>query len=85
MEEDSDVIRGRRLTNAESWKLMLPDLPLVDEKILNDILKPFITINEQECEKCPAYEGCVSIAKLQDGTIVKCIYYNKLLEKLKIV
>jgi hypothetical protein len=39
---DSDIIRGRRLTNLESMYLLLPDLPSIDEKILKEVLKPYI-------------------------------------------
>ena len=30
--EDSEIIRGRRLTNAESWALWFPDNPYIGDK-----------------------------------------------------
>lgn len=41
---DTDVIRGRRLTNTESMRLILPDLPIIDEEVLEEILKPYIKV-----------------------------------------
>ena len=46
-EENNDCIRGRRLTNAESMHLMLPDIPDYNDAI-EEICKPFmININEK--------------------------------------
>lgn len=33
--DSDDVIKGRRLTNSESMRLMFPDLPLIDDKVLD--------------------------------------------------
>jgi len=43
-EENADTIRGRRLTDAESMALMLPDLPMIDEKVLEDVLEPYVKL-----------------------------------------
>jgi len=45
---DKDIIRGRRLTNAESYSLSFSEFH-VNEEILEEILKPFI--NEEGIKK----------------------------------
>jgi len=50
MNNSDDVIRGRRLTDRESNMLNYPDLPMMDDKIWNEILAPFI-INEPVKDK----------------------------------
>jgi len=41
MNDNSEYIRGRRLTNAESMYLMFPDLPDYS-KAFEEVLKPFM-------------------------------------------
>lgn len=43
-EENTDIIRGRRLTDTESMRLMLPDLPMIDEKVLEEVLEPYMKV-----------------------------------------
>ena len=47
MKENNDCIRGRRLTNAGSMHMMLPDIPDYSD-ILNEVCKPFIIIDKKE-------------------------------------
>jgi len=43
LESNIDSIKGRRLTNAESMYLLFPDLPLIDDGILEEILNKMIS------------------------------------------
>jgi len=43
LESNVDSIKGRKLTNAESIYLLFPDLPLIDDKILEEILNKMIS------------------------------------------
>ena len=42
--EDSDFIRGRRLTDAESWNLLFPEVPLMTKEI-EDIVEKFANLD----------------------------------------
>jgi len=39
---DIDIIRGRRLTDAESMHLMLPDLPIINEEALEEAIAKYV-------------------------------------------
>ena len=39
--EKSDIIRGHRMTDAESSRFWNPDIPMVDEKVLEEVCEPF--------------------------------------------
>lgn len=81
---NNDKITGRRLTNQESISLTSPDLPIIDEAVLNEVLKPF-TINEKiEFENgsqiiyaSSAYES----ARGNRSKIVTCACYDTETEK----
>jgi hypothetical protein len=47
MKENEDCIRGRRLTNAESMHMMLPDIPDYSE-VINEVCKPFVVEKKGE-------------------------------------
>lgn len=45
VEDNNDIIRGRKLTNAEWWHLMFPDIP--DYSEIEEACKPFIISNNK--------------------------------------
>jgi hypothetical protein len=39
---DNDAIRGRRLTNLESMSLLIQEPIIINQKVLDEILEPYI-------------------------------------------
>lgn len=42
--EESDIIRGRRLTNAEAWELLCPDVPFMSKE-MEAIIEQFANVD----------------------------------------
>lgn len=45
---DSDIIKGRRLTNLESMSMLIQEPMQISQEVLNDILKPYIKTRKQK-------------------------------------
>jgi hypothetical protein len=61
--EESDFIRGRRLTNAEAWELLYPDVPFMSKE-MEAIIEQFANVDHgQQIEMTPELLNQQDISK----------------------
>lgn len=46
--EDTGVIRGRRLTDAESWRLIYPDPEWLPDEWFQEVIEPLLNKTKED-------------------------------------